>query len=139
MLAPLAAEDVTMFSDPLNERSRAALEREKMLVLRSIKELEFDRAMGKVSPKDFDDMAGRLRSRAIALIRQLDEGGTGYREVIERELASRLAAPRLANARPAQGAPAASEAPGPAAGACACGTVNDSDAAFCKRCGAKLS
>ena len=44
---------------------RAALEREKALVLRSIKELEFDRAMGKVSPKDFDEMAGRLRARAI--------------------------------------------------------------------------
>jgi hypothetical protein len=139
MLAPLAAEDVSMFSEPLNERSRAALEREKMLVLRSIKELEFDRAMGKVSPKDFDEMAGRLRSRAIALIRQLDEGGTGYREVIERELSSRLAAPRLANARPGQGAPVAVEAPPPVAGSCACGTLNDSDAAFCKRCGAKLS
>src|SRR5687767_15240855 len=43
MLAPLGAPDMTMFSEPLSERSRRALEREKMLVLRSIKELEFDR------------------------------------------------------------------------------------------------
>src|SRR5256885_1166870 len=33
----------------VGERTRVALEREKMLALRSIKELEFDRAMGKLS------------------------------------------------------------------------------------------
>ena len=43
-------------------RTRAALEREKALVLRSIKELEFDFAMGKVSQADFDEMGGRLRA-----------------------------------------------------------------------------
>ena len=37
----------------LGDRTRAALEREKTLALRSIKELEFDRGMGKVSEKDF--------------------------------------------------------------------------------------
>ena len=31
----------------VGQRTRAALEREKLLTLRSIKELEFDRAMGK--------------------------------------------------------------------------------------------
>ena len=48
----------------LGGRTRAALEREKTLVLRSIKELEFDRAMGKVSEKDFAEMSARLRARA---------------------------------------------------------------------------
>ena len=33
----------------VGSQTRAALEREKNLVLRSIKELEFDRAMGKVA------------------------------------------------------------------------------------------
>ena len=56
----------------LTESMRAVLEREKMLVLRSIKELEFDRAMGKVSAADFDEMAGRLRARALSLMKQLD-------------------------------------------------------------------
>ena len=59
-------------------------------MLRSIKELEFDRAMGKVSPRDFDEMAARLRARAMMLIKQADEGGAGYRELIERELSARL-------------------------------------------------
>ena len=58
-------------------RTRIALEREKTLVLRSIKELEFDFAMGKIAKADFDEMSGRLRARALGLMRQLDAGG-GY-------------------------------------------------------------
>ena len=74
----------------IGERTRAALEREKMLALRPIKELEFDRAMGKLSDADFQEMSGRLRARAARLMRQLD-AGAGYREQIERDLAKRLA------------------------------------------------
>jgi len=43
-------------------RTRVALEREKTLVLRSIKELEFDFAMGKIAKADFDEMSGKLRA-----------------------------------------------------------------------------
>ena len=66
-------------------RTRIALEREKTLVLRSIKELEFDFAMGKIAKADFDEMSGRLRARALGLMRQLDAGG-GYREQIAEEV-----------------------------------------------------
>jgi hypothetical protein len=72
-------------------RARAAIEREKTLVLRSIKELEFDHAMGKVSDQDFADMGLRLRTRAAGLLRQLD-AGEAYSTQIEQELARRLAA-----------------------------------------------
>ena len=132
-LAPLVGTDVAdaAAAAPLADSRRAFLEREKALVLRSIKELEFDRAMGKVSPKDFDDMAGRLRSRAISLMRQLD-AEAGYREMIERDLKTRLAA-RAQRPAPRRDSHAAA-----AAARCACGTVNDPDAAFCKRCGSKL-
>src|SRR5690606_24245495 len=80
-------------------RKRAALEREKALTLRTIKELEFDRAMGKVSDTDFMGMAGRLRARAARLIQELDEGRS-YRDQIEQEIARRLggASPAAANA-----------------------------------------
>ncbi len=70
----------------IGQRTRVALEREKTLALRSIKELEFDRAMGRVSDEDFKEMSGRLRARAARLMRQLD-AGAGYREQIESELA----------------------------------------------------
>jgi hypothetical protein len=105
-----------------------------MLVLRSIKELEFDRAMGKLSPKDFEEMAGRLRARAVALMKQLDEGGTPYRDLIERELAVRLGSGVTR-------APVASDDDGRTASEprCTCGTANDADASFCKRCGTRLT
>jgi hypothetical protein len=146
-LAPLVAADPESLSEPLSSRARAALEREKALVLRSLKELEFDQAMGKLSPRDFDDMSSRLRARALLLIKQLDEGGSGYRGIIERELQARMAGKGAAAiADPAPEAtdpvdaaddelPPAEAAPGTCP---ACATVNDADAAFCKRCGTRL-
>ena len=80
-----------MAGEALSERARAVLAREKALVLRALKDLEFDRSMGKVSQADFDEMAGRLRTRALVLMKQLDEDGSGYRTIIERELSARLA------------------------------------------------
>ena len=134
-LAPLASADVATVGEPLSEGMRAILEREKQLTLRAIKDLEFDRAMGKVSAKDFEEMAGRLRARAMQLMKQVD-AEAGYRELIERELTARLRrAPGKGTAAKPQAKRAAAAA---AEAACACGTANDSDAAFCKRCGTKL-
>jgi hypothetical protein len=105
----------------IGQRTRVALEREKMLALRSIKELEFDRAMGKLSEADWQEMSGRLRARAGRLMRQL-EAGAGYREQIEHDLTKRLG-----------------ETSAPLARSCAgCKTANDLDARFCKSCGAAL-
>jgi len=137
VLAPLVAPRTEMERQPLSDRMRAELEREKALTLRSIKELEFDRAMGKVSAQDFEDMAGRLRARALGIMTQLDAGTTAYRQLIEKELATRLGAPggRKADAS-AVSTPSAAR---PHVGnACACGTANDADARFCKACGSKL-
>src|SRR5258706_6025684 len=61
----------------VGQRTRAALEREKMLVLRSIKELEFDRAMGKLSENDWQEMSERLRARAAAPRTPPPAGGRG--------------------------------------------------------------
>ena len=88
-LRPLATGE-TREPEMVGSRTRVALEREKNLLLRSIKELEFDRAMGKVAEGDYEEMVGRLRSRAVRLLQQLDNTSSGYRELIERELASRL-------------------------------------------------
>ena len=129
MLVPLLGAVQTQAAEPISERTRAALLREKTLVLRSIKELEFDRAMGKLSQKDFDEMAGRLRSRALALMKQLDAGTGGYAQTIEKELEARLAAmPHPKSASAEKSTP----------GCVSCGTANDPDAVFCKRCGARL-
>jgi hypothetical protein len=136
-VVPLVTRDVEAPVAPLTDSVRAELEREKLLTLRAIKELEFDRAMGKMSAADFDEMAGRLRARAMFLMRRLDAGSGGYREVIERELEARVSRERGAAGAPRPGGQAAPDRP--AAVTCACGAANDSDAAFCKRCGARLS
>jgi len=111
----------------IGERTRVALEREKYLVLKSIKELEFDRAMGKLSETDWHDMSGTLRTRAARLMRELD-AGSGYREQIEKDLTRRLGV--------SSGSPSGQRTGSPACSKCA--TANDHDATFCKRCGAPL-
>ena len=133
-----AAEDQPVAPPVLGGRTRAALEREKALALRSLKELEFDRAMGKVSLKDFDEMAGRLRARAMNLMKQLDAGGSGYREAIEREVSERLKTTRRADSAKTPSPPAADRVAAPRSCA-SCETINDPDAMFCKRCGTSLA
>jgi hypothetical protein len=131
--APLSIDEDGSGPQILGGRTRAAVEREKTLVLRSIKELEFDRAMGKVSEKDFAEMSARLRTRAAGLIRQLD-AGTVYREEIEKEIARRAKPSHSESSRVASKATARA-----ASGVCAaCATANDADARFCKHCGASL-
>ena len=111
----------------IGERTRAALEQEKANTLRTIKELEFDRAMGKMSEADFSEMSVRLRARAGRLIKQLD-AGTGYRSKIEADLLKRL------------GNTGEGKASTHAERSCPkCSTPNDADARFCKSCGERLS
>ncbi len=91
------------------------LQREKALVLRSIKELEFDHGMGKVSDADFKDIGGRLRARALALMQDIE------RAAHAKETSTR------ASARADAGTTCST-----------CGKANDDDARFCKHCGARL-
>ena len=124
MLLPLTITDLAALDQPLTDRYRTTLERDKALTLRTIKELEFDYAMGKVSKKDFDEMAARLRQRAVTIMRQLDEGRR-YTSVIEADLKKRIGSVAAA-------APVARER------VCACGAAIDDDAVFCKKCGTRV-
>jgi hypothetical protein len=144
--APVSADDEPTGSPVLAGRTRAALEREKALALRSIKELEFDYAMAKVSEKDFTELSARLRGRAAGLIRQLD-AGEGYRDEIEKAVAGRLATmargPATARVEPSgafthAAVPPAKDPIPPTRLCSACATVNETDALFCKHCGANL-
>ena len=124
---PLAGTLREGASEAIGDRTRVALEREKTLVLRSIKELEFDRGMGKVSEKDFDEMSARLRARAARLMRQLDAGSL-YRVQIEKEIAQRLEKTSVPAPGKSRSTPACAS----------CSAANDVDAKFCKNCGARL-
>jgi hypothetical protein len=141
LLAPLVS---TQPDQPMTigGRTRIAIEREKALVLRSLKELEFDYAMGKMAKVDFDEMSARLRARALGLMRQIDAGG-GYREQIAREVQQRLDGRVEARSEGhlegrLEGDGFSHRQDDAVPGRCECGTQNDPDAKFCKNCGAKL-
>jgi hypothetical protein len=103
------------------------LERDKQAVLKAIREIELDYQMRKIAEPDYRDMLQRYRTRAMRIIRELD-AGDNYRALIEEELKTRLSAMAAA--------PVATAALTPACPAC--GTGNDTDALFCKKCGGKL-
>jgi ribosomal protein L40E len=131
-LAPLTGEGVTDEAVMVGGRTRAALERDKGLTLRAIKELEFDHAMGKVADADFAEMRDRLRARALRLMRQL-EGAEAYRRSIERDLAARVPA---ASDPPHE--PAVQAAPAHGYFCTQCGASAGADARFCRMCGTPL-
>jgi hypothetical protein len=98
---------------------RDELGREKKLLLKAIKEVEFDRDTGKLDDDEAAQAIGRYRARALEILAQLDDtNARGVEARIEEELARRMAAP--------QGCPK-------------CGLQNDVDATFCKKCGAKIA
>ena len=126
-LVALATDAPVTHATRLGGAARRELARDKRLLLKAIKELEFDHAMGKLSDADFHDLVTRYRARAVAVLRRLDEGAVTYRALIEREVQRRLGA-----------APQAT-ADGADTRVCpACALKNDDDAAFCKGCGTRL-
>ena len=67
------------------EQSQAAQRRgewliEKEAVLRSLKDLEFERDVGKLSAEDYDRSHAQFRARAKQIMRQLDDDLAGHRD-----------------------------------------------------------
>jgi hypothetical protein len=79
---------------------RDELMREKRVLLKALKELEFDHQMGKLSAVDAETIRQLYRGRAIDIIKQLETMGEGetagaddaasIRDEIDRELRARL-------------------------------------------------
>jgi hypothetical protein len=127
----------------------ASLESRKNAALRALKDIAFERSIGRLDEADYAQLEVRYRAEARAALASLDEGVQAWRDAAESLLTEAE--------RRATGAPAAEPEPAPAAEpapdaevpsvvaatardrACpACGTRNDTDALFCKRCGARV-
>jgi hypothetical protein len=98
--------------------------------------------MRKIAEGDYREMIERYRGRAMRVISEL-EAGDNYRQLIERELKDRLAALEArgtegVGTETGTGTTTGAGAAADAASCAACGTHNDQDAQFCKKCGAKL-
>jgi hypothetical protein len=120
VLDPLLRDAVEQPLAPQAPAHRRELERDKQTVLKAIREIELDYQMRKIAEADYRDLVLRYRLRAMRIIRELD-AGDDYRTLIEEELKTRIAA-------------------SPVPGGCpSCGSGNDADARFCKKCGEKLA
>lgn len=150
VIDPLARAVAPAAPTGRGSRRPRELEREKQLVLKAIKEIELDFQMRKIAERDYREMIERYRTRAMRLIGEI-EAGDDYRVLIERELAMRIKlAPEKASEKASAPAPtpaAAGSPPSPTPSAApigrpscpGCGTLNDEDAQFCKKCGARVS
>jgi len=122
----------------------------RAVALRALKEIEFDRATGKLSDVDYEVLKARYTSEALAALRA-DATGGGMRDAggVVSEAAShpapRIPHPVCSNhgTRPEPDAQFCSECGrrlASAPGYCArCGTALESDAHYCHSCGARVA
>src|SRR6266850_2439650 len=111
------------------------------VALRALKEIEFDRATGKLSDTDYDQLKAKYTAEALAALRQ-ESGVRSQEPGVKPPPESRLLAPRCPEhgSRPEIDAQFCSECGrrlGKAASYCVrCGTALETDARYCNSCGA---
>jgi hypothetical protein len=90
----LGGASETLVTESAAMRKRHELLDEKDSVLKSLKDLEFEREVGKLSDEDFKRLEAEFRARAKRIIKQLDDELATHREqavqLIEAELGSKL-------------------------------------------------
>ncbi|HYL20222.1 MAG TPA: zinc ribbon domain-containing protein [Gemmatimonadales bacterium] len=119
----------------------------RAVALRALKEIEFDRATGKLSDADYDNLKTKYTSEALAALR-VEVAGRGTRET------GHVAAPLPVSRVPSPVCPTHGPRPEPdaqfcsecgrrlgtAPGYCArCGTSLESGARYCHSCGARVA
>lgn len=169
-LGRLTGESPLTFEEAVGLGALSPEEERKQSILRALKDLDYERSVGKISDADFAELTQRYRSEAKQLLQAIAAADAPRREKAEKQLAARLkqegvvvsktGKPRTDAKRepaserqltdtlpedPGEAVAAASVTPPPAASAdgktdCGkCGTRNDADSSFCKRCGAVMN
>jgi hypothetical protein len=133
---PLAVESLD------RRRGVDALSQKKRQVLRALKDLENERALGKIDAADYAQIAARYREEAKSVMREMEAEVAPARERAEaiardylkgRGLDTPLPPPAAkAEAKVARRPEGRMTCPG-------CGASNEPDATFCKGCGARLN
>jgi hypothetical protein len=134
-------EPVDEGDDPDDDMSAQAV------ALRALKEIEFDRATGKLSDTDYEQLKAKYTAEALVAMRG-DVGRETGDEAIKRA-STRPGSPVPRPSCPEHGSRPESDAQfcsdcgrrlGTAPGYCVrCGTVLESDARYCNRCGARVA
>jgi len=102
--SPLTLEEAIGLAAPSPEEER------KRSILRALKDLEYERSVGKISEEDFAELSGRYRADAKALLKLIDAESAPLRQRAEERLAARLreekvSAPRKKKKKGASAAP----------------------------------
>lgn len=139
-LEPVADVTVDEGDDPEDDMSPQAV------ALRALKEIEFDRATGKLSDMDYEQLKAKYTAEAVAAMR--GEKGNVQRETgnvpgpVTTFPVARFPCPEH-GARPERDAQFCSECGrrlGAGPGYCArCGTTLERDARYCNSCGARVA
>jgi hypothetical protein len=87
----LTGESPITLDEALSLGAPSAEEEQKRAVLRALKDLEFERGVGKISEDDYAELSAKFRAEARRLILAVDEVHEKERAEIERKLAQRLA------------------------------------------------
>lgn len=110
---------------------RAALIDEKNALLRAIKDIAYEHAVGKLSDADFERLDRAYRHRAKEVLRKLDEDLAPYLERAEKIVEARLEGSSGGKGKKRKKLGARRDCP-------SCGTSNAGDAVHCKECGARI-
>jgi hypothetical protein len=115
----------------------------KRRVLRALKDLEHEHAVGKIDDDDYAEVSARYRNEAKEILRAMDADIEPFRARAEAMAQAHLTGEKPAPVSTKAAAKVAKKpsAPPPSARrACAkCSTSNEEDATFCKKCGASLT
>jgi hypothetical protein len=117
--------------DPLDQKKRR--------VLRALKDIEAEHALGKIDDADYDAFVTRYRGEAKALMREMDLEVAPSRDDAERVAREYLKSQGIA---PAGTSPVLPPVVKTESGRRTCGSChasNESDALFCKSCGASIT
>jgi len=148
----LAGESELTFEEAFSLGARSAEEEQKRAVLRALKDLEYERSVGKISEEDYHEYSQRYRAEAKRLIQSLDENLADGRRQVEAELERRLTKQSESADKKPLTEPEPTEAEAPTGDDSepapreletrdcpACQVKNELDARFCKACGKSLS
>jgi len=84
------------FEEALGMGAPSKVEEEKRSVLRALKDLEYERSVGKISPEDYAELLAKYRAEAKRLIQSVDAALGPAREDVEKAIERRLARAGLA-------------------------------------------
>jgi hypothetical protein len=128
----LSGETAITLEEAIALGAPTAAEEQKRAVLQALKDLEYERSVGKIADADYEELVQRYRAEAKRLLRAVDEDLAPLRD-----RAAAYVAEQLGTAPPPKRSKPPKKADEPVCPSCR--AENDADAAFCKKCGTKLA